>query len=179
MVHLLAMLLALTAGWFALSPSVSPLNLAFAAISVLATAWMTARLEIVDRDSAPWARTPQLLGYFARLVLDIAKGAWNVLVAALGPRSRLSPAVGEATMSGTSDFSRALFANSVTLTPGTVTLSTLGDRAWVHALRAPDVEAGAMTDLDARAARAGDPKVGASAQAASTADATMDESGEG
>ena len=54
------------------------------------------------------------------------------------------------------DLGKAMFANSITLTPGTVTVDVDGDRLRVHALVREASPAGSFAKMDRRAAAAAD-----------------------
>ena len=53
-----------------------------------------------------------------------------------------------------SDLAKTMFANSITLTPGTVTIEVERGRMLVHALFEEDASPDAFTEMDARSARA-------------------------
>ncbi|MEP7209285.1 MAG: Na+/H+ antiporter subunit E [Alphaproteobacteria bacterium] len=129
----LALALALAAFWFAMSGETAPLFLVLAAVSVLATLWLCARLGIIDRDASPYHRIHLLFVYACWLVAEIIKANVVVIRSVLDLRNTISPAMVTVKPGGASDMSRTLFANSITLTPGTVTVETGGD-FLVHAL---------------------------------------------
>jgi multicomponent Na+:H+ antiporter subunit E len=134
MIYLPGLALAVAALWFALSGETGPLFLALAAASVIATLWLCARLEIVDRDASPYHRLHLLIAYAAWLMIEVARANLGVIRAILSPRSAINPAMVKVKPEGESDFARALFANAVTLTPGTVTVDTNGE-FLVHCLK--------------------------------------------
>lgn len=156
MSYLPGLLLALAALWFALSGHVEPLFLIFAAISVLATLWLAGRLRIVDRDASPYHRGLQLFLYFGWLAVEIVKSNVAVIRSILNPRRSINPALVTVKASATSDLGKALFANSITLTPGTVTVDVENGQFIVHALQEEASRAHSFTGMDRRAARAGD-----------------------
>lgn len=155
MIYLPGLAFAVTGLWFALSGETSPVFLALAAVSVLATLWLSARLGIVDRDASPYHRIPFLAAYACWLVAQIVKANVVVIRSVLDPRNTISPTILTVTPEARSDFGRALFANSITLTPGTVTVETDG-RMTVHALHDDNASPSSFAAMNRRAARAAD-----------------------
>jgi multicomponent Na+:H+ antiporter subunit E len=91
--------------------------------------------------------------YWPWLVREIAKSAWSVTKIILHPRLPISPTMTVVTVSQRTTPGIATYANSITLTPGTITVGVSGNKLTVHALvkeNADDLEAGGM---DARVTR--------------------------
>src|SRR5690606_15850165 len=87
--------------------------------------------------------TPWLLKEIVVANLDVTKRI-------LGPRSAISPVVFDAPSSQRTDLGRTIFANSITLTPGTVSFGVEGDKIRVHAI-AREVRDGLLTgEMDRR-----------------------------
>ena len=57
-----------------------------------------------------------------------------------------------------SDLAKTIFANSITLTPGTVTVEIEGDKFLVHALFEESAAPEAFVEMDERSYRAADGK---------------------
>ncbi len=135
MTYLPGLLIALGALWFALSGQTAPLFLIFAGVSILLTLWLAARLKIIDRNASPYHRVGHALAYAAWLAVEVAKSNVAVILAILDPRRTINPALVNVKAEGRSDLARAMFANSITLTPGTVTVDIERDGFVVHALQ--------------------------------------------
>jgi multicomponent Na+:H+ antiporter subunit E len=157
MSYLPGLVVALAALLFALYGDISPLFLLLAAISVLLALWLSARLRVIGRDASPYHRVIQFLAYFAWLAVQIVRANIAVVIRVLGPRHALNPDVVRIRTNVKSDLGRALFANSITLTPGTVTLDTEGDMLVVHTLVRENTSADSFRSMDRGAARAADP----------------------
>lgn len=155
MIYLPVLGLALTAFWFVLSGHLEPLFLGFAAFSVLASLWLCARLMIIDRDSAPYVRLPQLVVHAVWLAGQVLKANIAVMGAILASRPPI-PALGRVKAITQADLGVAIFANSITLTPGTVTLDVENGVLLVHGLRAQDLTETAFEAANRHAARAAD-----------------------
>ncbi|MDZ4762807.1 MAG: Na+/H+ antiporter subunit E [Alphaproteobacteria bacterium] len=156
MIYLAGLCAALAALWFALSGEASILSLAFGAVSVLAALGLSARLEIIDRDASPYHRLPQLGVHALWMLGEIAKANVAVLGSILGGRHAISPGMARVEAVGQSDLARALFANSITLTPGTVTVDIDCGVLLVHALQDDGARPGRFAEMNRRAARAAD-----------------------
>jgi multicomponent Na+:H+ antiporter subunit E len=89
-------------------------------------------------------------------VAELSKSTWATIRAVLGPTERLRPAILAVPLDVRSPAGIVLFADMVTLTPGTTSLdvSADGSTLYVHVLDAPDREAaiaGMKSTLEARA----------------------------
>jgi multicomponent Na+:H+ antiporter subunit E len=156
MSYLPGLLLALTGFWFALSGLTSPYFLVLAVVAVLLALWLSARLGVIGRDASPYHRLPLLLPYVAWLLGQIVKSNIAVIARVVGPRSAIDPAIVSIRTKARTELGKALFANSITLTPGTVTVDVDGDALKVHALVRENATPASFDQMDRRAARAAD-----------------------
>jgi len=76
------------------------------------------------------------LGYLFRLVGEIAVSSWRVIVLVLHPGREVKPKLFYFEPDIEREGIRVLLANSITLTPGTLTVGLKGGRFHVHALDA-------------------------------------------
>lgn len=78
------------------------------------------------------------LGYFCNylfvLLIEIFKANWATLKLILSNRYEISPVLVTFDVHFDTDTAKVLFANSITLTPGTITAEINGDTYKVHAL---------------------------------------------
>lgn len=133
-IALLAPALALL--WLLLSGHFDPLLLTFGLVSVAFVCWIAQRMKVVDGESYPFALIPRLSGFWLWLLKEIVKSNFDTAYRALGPKSAVEPVVFNVPASQRSDLGIVIHANSITLTPGTVSLE-LGDGTInVHALHA-------------------------------------------
>lgn len=77
---------------------------------------------------------PLFLVYAAVLIWEIIKANFSVLRFIVGEKAAIEPVLTSFDVDLKSDFTRFLLANSITLTPGTITVVTNGNRFTVHAL---------------------------------------------
>lgn len=79
-------------------------------------------------------KAPLLLHYFFTLVVEILKANLTVFRLIYTAEYELEPAVVHFKTSLRSTFARVLLANSITLTPGTITVALTGNEYTVHCL---------------------------------------------
>lgn len=140
--------LILTVFWLALSGHYTTLLLIIGAACVGVTVWLTHRMRVLDDEGHPIELSARTLFYYPWLLVEIVKSAWAVTRIILRPgRIEASPTLTEVTATQKSGAGVATYANSITLTPGTVTVLQDDALLTVHALTeagADDVEAGEM-----------------------------------
>ena len=102
---------------------------------------------MVDREGHPIHLSLNALVYWPWLGLQIALSALTVSKIILTPRLPVSPVLLRVKMSQKSEVGKVTYANSITLTPGTVSVDIEGDEILVHALTqkgAAELTAGEM-----------------------------------
>jgi len=75
--------------------------------------------------------------------ISVAKHVW------LGNKT-ISPTLATIKISQNSDIGKVIYANSITLTPGTVTVDLVGDQIVVHSLLRESIEALEAGEMDRR-----------------------------
>lgn len=145
--YLFSLTLILTALWLALSGVYKPLLFALGAASVAFVGWMSRRMEVVGVEHNPVLYTWRLPVYWAWLSWEIIKSNVEVARTALAPDRNLHPRIVTVPVRLHSPIAKVTYANSVTLTPGTVTLLLESDSLEAHALTrssAQALQSGAM-----------------------------------
>jgi len=125
---------ALAATWLILSGYFKPMLLSLGVISIFLTVWMAKRMRILDGETAPYLTIPQTLSYFSWLFVEIIKANIAVVRAVLSPDMVVSPTLTRIPTPQKTDIGKVMFANSITLTPGTVSVDVQDDHILVHAL---------------------------------------------
>lgn len=120
--------------WWLLSGQTSPLLLGLGVLSVLGTVWIARRMGVIDQDSHPVHLAWPLLRYSAQLGREIVVSNIDVVRLILAPRLRIEPHFLRVRTTQPTDLGKVILANSITLTPGTVTVDLHGDELLVHAL---------------------------------------------
>lgn len=125
------------ATWVVLSGMFDPFHLSLGALASLWVARSTGNI-ILRGDSGPvdWAMVTRVPAYLVWLVKEIIIANIEVFKLVLRPNvlEAISPQTFEFETHLRQDFSRWVFAQSITLTPGTVTVRVDGPRFMVHAL---------------------------------------------
>jgi len=156
MTYVPGLVVALAVFWFAMSGETSPFFLGLSVVAVLATLWISAILKVVDRDGSPYHRASHLLIYTGWLVGEIIKANLAVVARVVGVRASIDPAMLEISTAARTSLGKALFANSITLTPGTVTVDVDGSVIKVHALVRENAGADSFAVMDRKSSRAAD-----------------------
>jgi multicomponent Na+:H+ antiporter subunit E len=89
-------------------------------------------------------------GYWAWLVWQIMASAVDVSRRVISPRLPIDPVLERLPTSQKTDVGRAIYANSITLTPGTVSTDLRDDMVQVHALTSGAMERLRQGEMDAR-----------------------------
>ncbi len=146
----LAVLWLLLSGYFH-----EPLILFFGFVSCLVTVLLSRRMNVVDYESVPFHLGVKILKYWAWLAGDVAKANIAVTRAVLSDLSSVRPEMFtyKATVKG--DLALTILANSITLTPGTVTVSVDGDELLIHALTKQAADPQAIAAMDRHIAALG------------------------
>jgi multicomponent Na+:H+ antiporter subunit E len=145
----LSLVILLATLWWLLSGQTSPLLLGFGAASVIGTVWLTHRMGVVDRESHPVHLSMALARYWVHLIREIAVSNIDVARAIIAPRLRIEPHFLRVRTAQPTDLGKVILANSITLTPGTVTVDLDGDELLVHALTRASGQAVSAGWLDA------------------------------
>jgi multicomponent Na+:H+ antiporter subunit E len=137
--------------WLLNSGHYTPMMIGFGVVSCLFVVWLSRRMGIVDDEGVPVHLIPRALLYAPWLVKEIFKSNIDVARRVLAPgRLRISPRIIEAGTTQHSDLGRVIYANSITLTPGTVSIRVHGPYITVHAI-ADEVAEGLLEgDMDLR-----------------------------
>ena len=145
--------LVLVAVWLLWSGHTEPLLLGFGLASVLLVLLITRRMDRfsgADEDEYPSWR---FLTYLPWLFWQILRSNVDVARIILDPRLPISPRLIRVRASQRTEVGQAVYANSITLTPGTISLDVREGQILVHALTA-EAAAGIETlEMDRRASR--------------------------
>jgi len=146
-VRLVSLTVMLFATWLLMSGHYEALIIGFGVISCLASVYLAWRMKIVDHEGQPLHLNPAIPVYWLWLLWQIFKSNIDVALRCVLPGKRIDPVVFRAPTSQKTSVGIATYANSITLTPGTVSMMTWNHEIQVHALTqagADDVLAGGM-----------------------------------
>ena len=132
----------LMAVWLLNSGHYTALLIGFGVASSLFVVFLSWRMGIVDREGLPVHLLPRALVYSPWLFKEIFKANVDVAKRVLTPfEPDISPRLFDTGVTQKSDLGRVIYANSITLTPGTVSIGVRGAYITVHAI-AEDVADG-------------------------------------
>jgi|LakMenEpi09Aug11_1017355.scaffolds.fasta_scaffold00314_2 multicomponent Na+:H+ antiporter subunit E len=159
--------LALFGFWMLLSWRLDPLYLAIGLASAAGlTLWtqrLTATIVHADRPSPGWLRVPvlawRMVAYVAWILWSMIKAGVQIARIVLTPGLNIDPQELRFRTGLRSPMARTVFANSITLVPGTLTVDIEGEWVLVHALypeAADDIISGKLQNRVARLFDEGD-----------------------
>ena len=127
----------LMAGWLLMSGIYNGLLIGFGIASCLLCTWLSLRIGAIDREGLPTHLFLRLPAYLAWLIGEIISS--NIATAKIILRGTSDPEIFEVSANQSTAAGLANYANSITLTPGTVTVdideAKIGpSRFLVHAL---------------------------------------------
>ena len=79
-------------------------------------------------------RVPKIIGYFFYLVGEIFKSSWGTMVLIWSPEKEIQPRVTSFRTKLKTDAGKVVLANSITMTPGTITVDVQDDLFLIHCL---------------------------------------------
>jgi multicomponent Na+:H+ antiporter subunit E len=115
-----------------------------------AVVWFALRMEVVDREGMPADFWRAALSYWPWLGWQIVRAAWDVSKIILHPRLPISPTLVRFKPSQHSSVGLVTHANSITLTPGTITVQASAQEFLVHGLTKAGAEACIGSAMDRR-----------------------------
>ncbi len=145
--------------WVVLSGSFHPVDLLMgAALAILLGWWATAVLWVGDAPTLTPRQLLRLIPYVAELGVAIVRAAAQVAVLVLTPALPVNPVILTHRTRLTRRVSRVALANSMTLTPGTLSVDLDGAMLTVHALGPEFADPLTSGALEARIARVFEPE---------------------
>ena len=131
----------LIAAWVLWSGMFKPLLLGLGVFSCVLVGFIAVRMGYFDSRVFALRFNLRVLGFWAWLLKEIVKSSLDVARIVLARDLRLSTRVIEIDAKRLSAVDQAVLGNSITLTPGTLTLDASDGRLLVHALTAEGAEA--------------------------------------
>lgn len=137
--------------WIVLSGHYTPMLIGFGIGSTAFVVYLSLRMDVVDHEGLPLQLGGRFWRYFPWLLKEILVANLHVARIILTPSLPISPIMVHYKSSQKSDLGRALYANSITLTPGTITTGIKDDELEVHSLTWIDVDGREEDEMDRRA----------------------------
>lgn len=133
--HIISVSIVMALFWLANSGHYNPLLLALGAISVVFVAFIVHRMDVIDGGNQLLKlKLSKLPGYYLWLGKEIVLSNLDVTKRVWIGNSSISPKAGTVKCTPETEAGKVIYANSITLTPGTVAIDIDGDRIFVHAL---------------------------------------------
>lgn len=132
--YVISLIVVLSLIWIGNSGFFNGLLLSFGAVSVAFVVLMAYRLDIVDEESQPIQVSRRIIGYWLWLLKTLILSNITVVKRIWKGGKSIDPVVARLPMSQKTEMGQTIYANSITLTPGTTTLDIEGDTLIVYAL---------------------------------------------
>ena len=126
--------------WLLLSGYIQPLLLSFGVVSVLLVLWVLKRMDDVDQEPKFIGTNFKLARYIVWLIGEIFSSSLHVTKLVWGSKENVSPALAKIPAHDVNPQQRVLYANSITLTPGTLSVDLDEGEITVHALQEESIE---------------------------------------
>lgn len=120
--------------WLLLSGHYTPFVLSCGFFSILITVYIALRMNVVDDEAQPIHLTFSILSYWVWLTQEVILSNIEVCRRIWSPRLDISPTLICINASQKTPLGIMLYANSITVTPGTVCINVEGNKLEVHAL---------------------------------------------
>lgn len=140
MARITTLLISLVVAWLLWSGLYKGLLLTLGAASCLLVVYLARRMRLTDEQIFTLDLAPRILGFWAWLFKEIVKSNLDVARVILDPRLPIEPRIIELESDSRTEIGQALLGNSITLTPGSVTLDVHRGRLRVHCLTPRAVE---------------------------------------
>ena len=145
--HIIGLGSVLVIVWLLLSGHYEILPLAFGVLSVALVLAISMRMDLVDHEGAPVQITWSTARYLPWLAGQVVKANIDVARRVIDPALPITPKLFITKASQRSDLGQVIYANSITLTPGTVSVDLDPGLIQVHAISedgAAELESGEM-----------------------------------
>ena len=150
MLHSISLGLLLFGVWLLLSGIFEPLLLGLGVVSCLVVVLIAHRMDVIDREGHPIHLAWRIVIYWFWLALEIVKSNIDVARRILDPKLPIHPMLIRLPASQKSELGLVIYANSITLTPGTVSVQVEVGEILVHAIAEEPAEALRQGDMDRR-----------------------------
>lgn len=148
--HTLYLLLTLAIFWLLNSGHTSILMLSLGAASIAFVLFIVHRMDVVDHESQPLDLSLKLPSYLVWLGKELVLSNLAVVRHIWLGNGSISPAIDTITASQKTDMGKVIYANSITMTPGTITIDLVGDQVMVHALLKENIQVLKTGEMDRR-----------------------------
>lgn len=153
MPYALSSALVLFVFWLLLSGYFTLFLVTVGALTAIGIVLLAHRMNVIDHEGHPIHLSWRVLAYWPWLIKEIAKSAWEVSRIIVNPALPISPTLVRAKTSQKTPVGVVTYANSITLTPGTISVDVKQDEILVHALTREGAEGLLAGEMDRRVTR--------------------------
>ena len=119
--------------WYGFTTSIHPTEI----LTGMVVSLLIAYISVVNFNCCdPILITPSHIGYFFKyffvFILALIKSNFDVARRVLSPKVDINPGVVMFKTKLTNDFAKMILANSITLTPGTLTVDVIKNKFYIH-----------------------------------------------
>jgi len=148
--HTISLFLTLAAFWLLNSGHYSILILLLGAASIILVLIISHQMDVVDQESQPLYLTRNIFGYYFWLIKEVTQANITVVKHIWLGKESISPTLKKIKISQKTDMGKVIYANSITLNPGTVAIDLIDDEIIVHALLYKGIESLKAGEMDRR-----------------------------
>jgi multicomponent Na+:H+ antiporter subunit E len=153
MPYALSSALVLFVFWLLLSGYFTLFLVSVGALTAIGIVLLAHRMNVIDHEGHPIHLSWRVLAYWPWLIKEIAKSAWEVSRIIVNHALPISPTLVRAKTSQKTPVGVVTYANSITLTPGTISVDVKQDEILVHALTRDGAEGLLEGEMDRRVTR--------------------------
>lgn len=153
MLHVASLFVLFYAFWLLMSGHYTPFLLVVGAAVSAAVVWFAHRMDVADREGHPVHLGPSALTYWPWLAKEILKSALDVSRIVLDPKLPATPTVVRFKPRQRTVVGLVTHANSITLTPGTLSIEVGPEQFVVHGLTRAGAEGCIDSEMDRRVER--------------------------
>ena len=139
--------------WWLWSAHTELLIIIFGILSLAITLLFFSRMDRDAADVPPYTLGLRPLFYLPYLTIEIIKANIDVAKIVLSPKMKISPRMFKARASQKTIVGQVVYANSITLTPGTITLDVRDGEFLIHALTNEAAEGVLAGDMDKKVSK--------------------------
>jgi multicomponent Na+:H+ antiporter subunit E len=138
--HTMSLFCILAVLWLFNSGIYTPLLLILGVVSICFVIWLSLRMDIIDDESQPLQLSRKLPTYYYWLIKKIIQSNIDVVVLVWRGNGAISPCVANLPIGQQSEITKVIYANSITLTPGTVAMNIEDNSVLIHSLTTHSME---------------------------------------
>ena len=150
MLYAISLGLVLLGLWLLLSGFFTILLLGLGVGSVAAVVWIAHRMDVIDHEGHPIHLTVRAVFFWPWLLKEIIKANFDIARVIVSRKMPINPTVIQVKATQETELGQVVYANSITLTPGTVTIDIDKDIMSVHALTLAAAEGLKSGEMDRR-----------------------------